>query len=405
MGTEKEQSEAHNAAYTQDSATLLLNQNVTQWLNGTVQIPKIPGEPDDDNQTGRPDTYSVSSKYYRCLFAPNYTVFSNTSSQNQWIIANDSNYQPGKPSHYVVSLESPHNAVHLAVGGFYQQGVYNASPIPGANGDMGDNETAGFDPIFYLHHCFIDYTFSIWQRIHGLTQRGSLHIQETYIDKDGCQRRYPGTILEAGQPYFAQGTELNMETTLLPFKKADGDFYTSEDATDISELGFAYDVRGSLEGTVPPLGRATKTIFETIRNHVSNPRKVLGHDSTIPSPFSVIKRVHNINRAQYPSSFVIRLYARGYDGKEVEVGREAILSRSNLEGCANCQNHLNVEMHVPIDPVTLERLAGPTKADVEWVVKVHTRDGQIHEPKALAAAALAAGQMSVTTRVPIVEDL
>jgi len=52
----------------------------------------------------------------------NYNVFSNiTSAINH------------KGHHY--SLESPHNAVHVFVGG-----------------DMGENETAGFDPIFFMHH-------------------------------------------------------------------------------------------------------------------------------------------------------------------------------------------------------------------------------------------------------------
>jgi tyrosinase len=36
---------------------------------------------------------------------------------------------------------------------------------------MGENETAGFDPIFYFHHCFIDRVFWKWQELHGATRK------------------------------------------------------------------------------------------------------------------------------------------------------------------------------------------------------------------------------------------
>ena len=110
-----------------------------------------------DPTTRQPDTYSVYSRYRLCLKAPNYTVFSNNSSATQWIKDHGST-----DPHYVVSLESPHNAIHLAVGGFYKAGVYKADPILGANGDMGDSETASFDPVFFLHHCFVDHVFWKW---------------------------------------------------------------------------------------------------------------------------------------------------------------------------------------------------------------------------------------------------
>ena len=43
----------------------------------------------------------------------------------------------------VVPLESPHNSIHLAVGGFDVRKMFDVSPIDGANGDMGENDTAG----------------------------------------------------------------------------------------------------------------------------------------------------------------------------------------------------------------------------------------------------------------------
>ena len=367
MGTEtdKEETRVHNAAFPDPTQnTQILNNNVTEWLLGTVEIP------DDPKHTPRPDTYSVRSRYYRCLAAPNFTVFSNTASQNQWI--KDHGQDPS--SHYVVSLESPHNAIHLALGGFYQEGVYNAAPIRGANGDMGDNETAGFDPIFFFHHCFVDYAFSAWQGIHKLTKRGDL----TLI-KD-----YPGTILEEGQPpNFPKGTPIQMTTPLYPFKTLSGRDYTSDDATDLTELGIAYGP-GSLDRilTVEPT-TSGRSPFDIINHQLPDPMTLAGSNPNVPSPFSVTKWVHNISRTQYEGSFIVRLYARGHDGKEVEVGREPILSRWNVKGCRNCQSHLEVDLYVPIDGATLRLLEGPAdptgkKAEINWLVKVHAHDG-VHD--------------------------
>ncbi len=80
-------------------------------------------------------------------------------------------------------LESPHNAIHLAIGGFDIPSE-DDSPIAGANGDIGENDTASFDPIFYFHHCFIDYTFWKWQQKHGQTDQ--LIIEPKF-------EKYPGT--------------------------------------------------------------------------------------------------------------------------------------------------------------------------------------------------------------------
>ncbi|KAF4622881.1 hypothetical protein D9613_002272 [Agrocybe pediades] len=392
VGTEedREETEIHNSRF-QDQAenVTILNKNVTEWLLGTVKIP------DDPEHTRQPDTFSVRARLVRCLLAPNYTVFSNTASQNQWI--KDAGHDPST-SHYVVSLESPHNAIHLAVGGFYQAGVYNAAPIRGANGDMGDNETAGFDPIFYFHHCFIDYTFMIWQRIWDRTKRGCLDIIQGY----------PGTILEQGQPpNFPTGTHVDMSTPLLPFTKADSSYFTSDDATDIAELGYSYGV-GSLDPIAPrdfQLGRTGKTVYESLLHNIPDPTIIEGQNPKAPNPFAVMKHVRNISRNHYESSFVVRLYAHTYDGQEVEVGREPVLSRWNAKGCANCQNHEDVDLYVPIPPTTLRLLEGPQKVPVKWSVKVQTRDGQLQEFPPVLTGPQRGGHPEAPRGTPIVEDL
>ncbi|OAA36610.1 putative domain, di-copper centre [Metarhizium rileyi] len=351
---EAEATEAHNNNY-QDPETKarILNGNVSAWLQGTVQITP------DEHGTRIPDTYSVAERYRLCLAAPNYTVFSNTSSQTQWIEDHGST-----DPHYVVSLESPHNAIHLAVGGFYQRSVLNANAIVGANGDMGDNETAGLDPIFYFHHSFIDYAFWKWQTLAGKTRPGSL----TVI------KGYDGTVVPDGEglPFLAPGTTLDNTTPLYPFRKANEAYYTSDDVTDIQgQLGYSYGP-GSLD------------VVE------DGPRS--GRLRDISAEITSIKRVRNVNRADYPGSFVIRTYIRHPSTKErIEIGHEPVLSRHNIGACRNCQNKLEVKSLVPVYAGMLEALNVP-KLPEPWA-EIHTNDNLgRHEPVSRG-------------RKPVVDDL
>lgn len=55
------------------------------------------------------------------------------------------------------SIESnPHNPVHVSVGG--------QNPQTGRGGLMSNPNTAGLDPIFYLHHCNIDRMWATWNK-------------------------------------------------------------------------------------------------------------------------------------------------------------------------------------------------------------------------------------------------
>ncbi|KAF5250794.1 hypothetical protein FANTH_4066 [Fusarium anthophilum] len=207
-------------------------------------------------------------------------------------------------------------AIHLALGGFYEKGNYNADPILGANGDMGENETAAFDPIFYLHYAFIDYTFWQWQLRHDCTATGSLTVE---AGKDGT--------ISLGDPTFPKGTTLDTKSPLDPFTKPGGGFYTSEDVTDINKLGYSYG-RGSLDNDPASFEPPTE-------------------------PIAKIARVHNVSRADYAGSFVIRTY--------VELP----------SGCRNCQDHLNENSFIAIDNKTMEVLKGNT--DDEAKINFHVQ--------------------------------
>ena len=73
--TDRTATEQHNAMYPDyDKNVALLNQNVVNWLNSTVVVGG--GAPSPGGH--------VADKYKDCLDAPNYTVFSNTTSAAQW---------------------------------------------------------------------------------------------------------------------------------------------------------------------------------------------------------------------------------------------------------------------------------------------------------------------------------
>jgi tyrosinase len=351
VGTPEERAKtaAHNAQFpTPESRTARLNQNITKWLNTSFRI-----------GTGSRELGLVYQKFVDCLNAPNYTLFSNTHSAAHWNRQN--------PKALVVPLESPHNFVHLAVGGFDVPGQ-DFSPIPGANGDMGENDTAALDPIFFFHHCFIDYVFWIWQRRHGATDSLDIDAED------------PGAKYDSNNPPPAgadPNATMSLTTPLEPFFKEYGVPFTTADVINIqSQLGYGYGP-GSLDGYVrtdapQPMALATEPEQKTV--HIAG-----------------------IDRSKIRGSFLIATWADLEDKKQL-IGIEPVLSRWQVLGCANCQTKLRVSADLPLPPT-----ADPGSVAVE----VHTRDGLLGNgpspesaglmPMALATAA-SAQQFTVEIR-------
>lgn len=56
---------------------------------------------------------------------------------------------------------NPHGSVHVRIGG-------SGDPdTPGSAGDLSSVVSAGYDPIFWLHHCMVDKVWFDWQQLHG----------------------------------------------------------------------------------------------------------------------------------------------------------------------------------------------------------------------------------------------
>ncbi|KAI8635668.1 tyrosinase [Xylariaceae sp. FL1651] len=344
----------HNKFVAMLDTDKLLNDNVTNWLSYNIE--------NSDGKVIQTNTYY---KYLKCLEAPNYTVFSNTTSATQYnediyynTPGNDVSPQtvpPKKPHLPVVSLESPHNDMHLAIGGFDIPGQGNFDSIIGANGDMGENDTAAFDPIFFFHHCFIDKVFWDWQR--------KWHARTKLTIEAG----YPGTNsvdYQGPTPGVSGNTWLTMESPLAPFTVDDtegGNALTSNDVVDIvrqlrykyykyedigiSDGGSGGDARGGdgdagdqLSNEIPRLLALPLPGSEEFQSQPS---------ARDPGPSVRVVRVAGVNRAALAGSFALVVRAV-VNGRDSIVGTESVLSRWKVSGCANCQQHLGVKAYVPL---------------------------------------------------------
>jgi tyrosinase len=247
------------------------------------------------------------------------------------------------------------------VGGFDVPNQQDFSPIAGANGDMGENDTAALDPIFYFHHCFVDCVFWLWQKKHEFTDH--LEIIE----------QYPGTNSVDSQgptPGTAPNSWLTLTSPLDPFKKTENGTeraYTSLDCINIEkQLGYTY---------------SPSSLEEQLQLMALQPERS-----------SKVIRVSGINRAPIRGSFLIAAYVN-IAGKKHLVGTEAVLSRWSVQYCANCQTHLEVKAFFGLHGFGEEFFSDALK-DVEDIkdlvdIEIHTRDGLLSaqsHPQAFVAS-------------------
>ncbi|KAK1481787.1 hypothetical protein CTAM01_13845 [Colletotrichum tamarilloi] len=290
--------------------TELLNGNVTRWLN--LKIFK--------NYKGEEVNAGIAQNFKECLDAPNYTVFSNANSAQDW---NKMRVRRDFDS-VVVSVEEPHNSMHLAIGGFDvpNKPEDNVDVYPFANGDMGENDTAAFDPVFFFHHCYIDYMFWKWQNSHNKSKQ-----LDIIPDLKG-----------------AKG--LTLDTPLDPFTREDitpGDTrpMTSNDVTDTANLGYDYPrPKGHFILPGPEFRKGPKLTAT------------------------------GINRARIRGSFVISTWAKGKNGQPDKLlDTKSVLSRWNTGSCDNCQNYLDIESHRK-----LWGFSNDEALNTDFFALVHTRD-------------------------------
>ena len=149
------------------------------------------------------------------------------------------------------------------------------------------------------------------------------------------------------------------------FKLTDGSkqrAYTSQDCINIEkQLGYTYGP-GSLDQPASLAAVSSASDARTIS-------------------------VRGLNRARIRGSFLISAFAN-VDGKRQHIGTEAVLSRWHVDGCANCQTH--IEGRAAISTHSLGVAAARITAD-DIEVQVRTRDGLLGGgPQTRAMASLTA---------------
>lgn len=106
----------------------------------------------------------------------------------------------------------PHNTIHIWSGGYnpnYDKD--NPDPLEPPYGDMLNNLTAGFDPIFYAHHANVDRLWYKWQTMHpGLTpdEGNSILVPFNYLVSETYN------IRRFGYEYVRSGHYVNTDNDL-----------------------------------------------------------------------------------------------------------------------------------------------------------------------------------------------
>ncbi|KAL0948486.1 hypothetical protein HGRIS_011054 [Hohenbuehelia grisea] len=259
-----------------------------------------------------------------------------------------SNTQPaslGRTFPYVAtSVEDPHNLIHLIVGGI---------------GNMGDNSYAGFDPIFFLHHCNVDRILSLWE----------------YVYPDywlGMGYTTNGRLTKFNQPFgtFAEpdNAPLDETTPLVPFRRADGQYWQAADAHSLlstarTQKYYTYSPVAGVQVEKPATPAERAQALVAIQNYFGfNVNRVVRSNATMfPMLFAaapgadhglrqghiaVANHRHFVVKASllehaFSGSYILEILWNAPDASEPEsIGSVAVLGRAEVEGrqaCAACR--------------------------------------------------------------------
>ncbi|KAI0737489.1 tyrosinase [Irpex lacteus] len=108
-----------------------------------------------------------------------------------------------------ISLEGIHDNMHNLIGG---------------GGHMSETSMAGFDPIFYLHHCNVDRLLSEWATLYS----------DVWVT--------PGSS-DLGTYTIPEDTTVDALTALTPFANSEKSYWSSSLARTTESLGYTYTLK------------------------------------------------------------------------------------------------------------------------------------------------------------------
>ncbi|CAE6536748.1 unnamed protein product [Rhizoctonia solani] len=134
--------------------------------------------------------------------------FSNTTFQSAHRNIAKPNEKNSPYQWSAVSIEQPHNLIHVIVGGI---------------GHMSDSDTASYDPIFYLHHCNVDRLLAFWEHIYPDYTAGT----EGFLEPNGFTRT---PFTQAGGTWIeSENQALDIDSPLWPFRDSTYNYWNSRD--------------------------------------------------------------------------------------------------------------------------------------------------------------------------------
>ncbi|KAH6627480.1 common central domain of tyrosinase-domain-containing protein [Chaetomium tenue] len=187
----------------------------SKWVDGTVNNTLI-AEALQTAPWYNPDAAGVplAEMVYR-LYEPDY-IQSFAQFATTKLAGEKKDGPHARPESYL-NLEFIHNNIHNWTGGFGEH-----------TGHMAEVAVAGFDPIFFMHHCNVDRQFALWQALNPGNGKNWFdnHVPPFYDD---------------GTWAIEQDKVVTPQTTLAPFHKdAAGTCFTSDDIRDWTKLGYSY---------------------------------------------------------------------------------------------------------------------------------------------------------------------
>lgn len=212
------------------------------------------------------------------------SLLRNTTTFSQFVMGNT-------PGVFVPDLNNIHGSVHIATGG------------GSSNGNMAQVPCAGFDPIFFIYHAGIDRLAYMWQCGHPDT---------------------PNNWLTTAQD----------NVPLVPFRNADGAFFTSKDVRSLDKWGYSYTVPTAITN-YDSLVKVAFQLYGDVGGGGSR-----GPVEGVPS-FPLLTPDY-VFSCSFPSNaigpFVLRAYVE-VEGKRHEVG-EIVNFVAPLDAkCDNCNDH------------------------------------------------------------------
>ncbi|CAE6476118.1 unnamed protein product [Rhizoctonia solani] len=127
---------------------------------------------------------------------------------------------PGEPTTYKNPLA--YYELNRPVDGFDNRWQPFGGKVTIDKWNKADNDTAGFDPIFFLHHCNVDRLLAFWEHIYPDYVAGT----GGYLNPDGITRT---PFTQSGGTWVEKNNqEVNDASPLWPFRNLGYDYWTTQ---------------------------------------------------------------------------------------------------------------------------------------------------------------------------------